>query len=795
MGSQNNQEVFPRESQIPRRLAHPRDQNPQRFDAWITLGREPLNRNFTASEGFALRQPIRFLALFLLGLFPLAAIAQTATLSTIYSLNAATDGTGPYAPLVQGPDGAFYGTTSQGGVDGYGTIFKVTSSGTYTVLYNYQGGEAGEGSLSGLTYASDGFFYGTCSGGTYEQGMVFKISPSGTFSALYSFTGGTDGGTPESGVVQASDGNFYGTTAWGGAPIGQSGTIYKITPDGVLTTIYTFTGFYADGGTPFAGLVEGSDGNFYGTTNQNETFYGVGTVFKVTPSGTLTTLHYFQGGNDGGNPDGGLVEGADGNFYGSTHNYGLYHDDDDDTGQGVLYKVSPDGSTFKTLYEFTGNADSGRPEGTLALGTDGDFYGTTTNSPKGTLFQLTPSGTLTTLQPLSSTGYAEALSGPILGSEGDIYGTTNNGGLTSAGSIYQAVMTTALAPPVQLTLSSSSAVLGSSATLSWQVPNAFSNTSRRCIATVQNGLTAGGTWSGVQTGTFANGVYSGSATLTPTASGSYTYALTCGGSVSGFATLTVPPLTLPATTLPDGRVGTAYTASLVESNGLAPFTWTVASGTLPAGLTLDASTGAITGNPTQSGTSSFTVQVLDSESTPATASATLTLTVATAAPTLGATSATLSIPSPGASASTVLTLSGFASSAFNLSCSGLPAKVQCVFGAVSGTQSYATVPLQITTEGSGQAKLERPAGDRTPTYTLLLPGMLLLVGVAGARNRSRSMRLFALMLLLLSSGAALSGCGGGSSKTYSTPAGPSTVTVTAVAGDQSATTTITLTVQ
>jgi uncharacterized repeat protein (TIGR03803 family) len=135
---------------------------------------------------------------------------------------------------------------------------------------------------------------------------------------LYSFTGGNDGGNPEAGLVQGSDGNFYGTTSSGGT--NGAGTVFEISTNGVLTSLYAFTGGN-DGRNPEAGLVQGSDGNFYGTT-YNGGIYGVGTVFEISTNGVLTPLYSFTGGNDGGNPEAGLVQGSDGNFYGTTYSRG-----------------------------------------------------------------------------------------------------------------------------------------------------------------------------------------------------------------------------------------------------------------------------------------------------------------------------------------------------------------------------------------------------------------------------------------------------------------------------------------
>jgi uncharacterized repeat protein (TIGR03803 family) len=759
-----------------------------------------------------LRQAIRLITLaFFSGFLTLFAAAQSATIESLYSLNASVDGSTPYSNLVQGPDGSFYGTNARDGVNGNGTIFRVTPKGVYTVLYAFQGGVGGEGPETGLYLASDGNFYGTSGGGASGFGMVYRVSPAGVFTSLYSFTGGTDGAAPYGGVIEGSDGNFYGTTASGGAVNAAGfpgyGTIYKMTPDGVLTTIYTFTGGDADGASPYAGLVEGSDGFLYGTGNNDEvgdTSYEVGNVFKVSKTGVFTNLYHFQGGNDGGNPDGGLVEGPDGSFYGSTHNYGLFANDDDDTGQGVLYNITPTG-TFKTLYEFTGQADSGRPEGTLAFGSDGNLYGTTTNSPQGTLFQLTTSGGFVTLGLLGNN--AESLAGPIVGSDGNLYGTTANGGANGNGQIFQAALSPALLPTVQLTLSAQTVTVGTPVQLSWQVANAFSTTAQRCVASMQNGATSGGTWTGLQTGTLSGNLYAGSTQLTPTAAGTYTYALTCGGTISGFATLTVPPMTATTTSLPGGVVGTAYSQTLTEQNGLAPFIWSVSSGSLPAGLTLDASTGAITGTPTQPGVNSFTVQVADAESVPATASTNLSITVAASAPTVTVGTSTLNISAPGATAGMELTVSGFASNAFSFACTGLPAKSQCIFGTVAGSQAYGTTTLQVVTDGGLSARVNSNAGRTGARASGLVmvaavPGLLALFGFARKRRKAMLGWLSMVLLALMMASGALTGCGSSSKVTTTTttstdvtPAGTSTVTVTATAGDQNATVNFTLQVQ
>ncbi len=205
-------------------------------------------------------------------------------------------------------------------------------------------------------------------------------SPAQILTTLHSFGGG-DGAYPYAGLVQASDRNFYGTTRDGGASgncIDKCGTVFKITPNGTLTTLHSFGG--GDGAYPEAGLVQASDGNFYGTTE----FGGVnnyGTVFKITPNGTLTTLHSF-GGGDGAYPEAGLVQASDGNFYGTTTRGGANY-------YGTVFRITPDG-TLTTLHNF-GYGDGAYPYAGLVQASDGNFYGTTLNGGAygdGTVFRL-----------------------------------------------------------------------------------------------------------------------------------------------------------------------------------------------------------------------------------------------------------------------------------------------------------------------------------------------------------------------------------------------------------------------
>jgi uncharacterized repeat protein (TIGR03803 family) len=213
---------------------------------------------------------------------------------------------------------------------------------------------------------------------------------------LVSF-GKTNGAAPLAALVQGSDGNFYGTTSLGGNLSLNNGagygTVFQMTPAGVLTRLVSFTG--ANGSYPSAGLVQGTNGSFYGTAEYGGNLslnagYGFGTVFKMTPAGALTTLVSFNLAN-GYNPSAGLVQGSDGNFYGTTDGGGA-------GGAGTVFKMTPAG-VLTTLVAFNG-ADGNSPQAPLVQGSDGNFYGTTGYggaNGKGTVFQVTPAGALTTL--------------------------------------------------------------------------------------------------------------------------------------------------------------------------------------------------------------------------------------------------------------------------------------------------------------------------------------------------------------------------------------------------------------
>jgi uncharacterized repeat protein (TIGR03803 family) len=270
------------------------------------------------------------------------------------------------------------GLTNNGTQYGYGTIFSTTLSGQNTFLSTFQapGLTSPANPAGSLVLGPDGDLYGTTfSGGQYSAGVAYKIDPTtGALSVLYNFNPYPATGA----LLLGQDGNFYGITS--------GATIFQMAPAGVVTNLYTFDGTAVGQGP----LIQDAAGNFYGATNLNGTYSG-GTVFKMTPQYTVTILHSF--GERKEKPDGAApytpVLGPDGNLYGTTNDLGI-------NDGGVVFQLSTDGSTYDVLHYFkdrTIQHDGSNPSGPLILGSDNNFYGTTTGGGSmqlGTLFQLIP---------------------------------------------------------------------------------------------------------------------------------------------------------------------------------------------------------------------------------------------------------------------------------------------------------------------------------------------------------------------------------------------------------------------
>jgi uncharacterized repeat protein (TIGR03803 family) len=366
----------------------------------------------------------------------IATSAQTVTI--LHNFDQTDDGSQPeFMSLIQGTDGNLYGTTSAGAANAGGTVFKITLGGTLTTLHSFCAQSFcadGQEPLAGLVQASDGNFYGTTYyGGADANGEIFKITPAGTLTTFYSFCAINlcgDGTNPHGALIQGTDGNLYRTTQQGGTH--GDGTVFKITLGGQLTTLYSFCSqaLCADGSIPDAGLVQGSDGNFYGTTERGGP--GDGSIFKITPSGVLTNLYSFciqSGCPDGGQPLAPLAKGTDGNFYGTTEIGGANNG-------GTVFKMTRAG-VLTTLHNFAYSTDGSTLYAPVVQGNDGNFYGVTNNggggNSVGTAYKITPTGTLTTLYNFCSLSNcsdgASPEGGLVQDTNGTFYGTTNSGGI------------------------------------------------------------------------------------------------------------------------------------------------------------------------------------------------------------------------------------------------------------------------------------------------------------------------------------------------------------------------------
>jgi uncharacterized repeat protein (TIGR03803 family) len=381
-----------------------------------------------------------------------AASLQAQILGTLYNFNGAPNGALPIGGLVR-IDGRFYGTTVDGGADSTaGTVFEVDLKGNETTLHSFSGSPDGYGPLAGLIKDSDGNLYGTTAyGGLYNFGTVFEVSETGAETVLYSFSGyPADGANPQADLVRDAAGNLYGTTQFGGPGPCQDnngnpqgcGTVFVLSTSGAETVLHGFGSETTDGQMPIARLLRDSAGNLYGTTYSGGT-QGMGTVFKVTPSGTETVLYSFVGTPDGSGPEAGLILHA-GIFYGTTYLGGA-------SNYGTVFAVTEKGQET-VLYSFSAlHQDGHYPAAALVRDSSGNLYGTTLGggieakychviqNGCGVIFKLSSAGKETVLHRFA--GYPTEGSAPISDllrdSLGNLYGTTDVGGNAESGTVFE----------------------------------------------------------------------------------------------------------------------------------------------------------------------------------------------------------------------------------------------------------------------------------------------------------------------------------------------------------------------
>ncbi len=275
---------------------------------------------------------------FVLGIATPAEAAHAAKFRVLYVFQGASDAASPFGAMVKGNKGR-YGATYYGGANDVGTVFKLASDGTESVLHSFAGGSDGANPQTDLITDATGNLYGTTSaGGTTNCGTVFRVKPNGHETVLYTFKCRPDGFTPNGGLVMDSAGNLYGTTYGGGAP--NQGTVFKLAPDGTETILYSFQGG-SDAAYPVAGLIIDKKGNLFGTTYGGGDA-GLGTVFKLSPKGKETVLYSFKGGSDGANPFAKVIADASGSLYGTTWAGG--GSGCNGNGCGTVFSVAQDGT-------------------------------------------------------------------------------------------------------------------------------------------------------------------------------------------------------------------------------------------------------------------------------------------------------------------------------------------------------------------------------------------------------------------------------------------------------------------
>ena len=319
--------------------------------------------------------------------------------------------------------------TSRGGTNNSGTIFMMTPAGQVTMLKQFFYNTDGAYPDGELIKGPDGYLYGlTSAGGPNSYGTIFKISTSGNFSVIKNLNFTTDGANPHGHLTFGIDSNFYGITYSGGST--GAGTIFKLTRNGVYSVIHTMNKT-TEGGNSYASLTQGTDGNLYGTTYSGGQ-YGYGTIFKVTTGGNLTVIKHLSSTTDGTYPQSDLIQAKDGSFYGTCYGGGQY-------GGGTIFKIA--GNNFTVVKHFSLSADGGYPYGGLMQYNDSTFYGITRTSGAkggGTIYKLTKSGAYTIVHALDYNIEGNASSSvPVKGNDGSLYAMTSLGGTFNYGIIFK----------------------------------------------------------------------------------------------------------------------------------------------------------------------------------------------------------------------------------------------------------------------------------------------------------------------------------------------------------------------
>ncbi len=345
-----------------------------------------------------------------------------------FQFGVVTDTAAPQGPMAQGRDGNLYGTGYYWGANQFGGVFKVTPSGSESLLASFPANDSG--CAQGLTLGADGNFYGTCSQGFSSAGLLgnfYKITTAGVYTDLYDFKNAVTGEAyPNGPPILATDGNFYGITFQSSS---SNGAIYKVTPAGNLTIVHTFGG---GDSIPVGPLSQATDGNLYGAVLTAAGFGNRGGLFKVGLSGSGYKIIYGFVDATGFGPNTGVVQGSDGKLYGATSAGGT-------NSNGVIYRVSTSGTGYTVLYNLASTSTDGAPN-TLIRATNGNLYGSSFgggNGNQGDIWELTSANAYSDYLFSNSTNLGSNPAGPVVQhTNGTIYGTNSSGGVTGVGVFF-----------------------------------------------------------------------------------------------------------------------------------------------------------------------------------------------------------------------------------------------------------------------------------------------------------------------------------------------------------------------
>jgi uncharacterized repeat protein (TIGR03803 family) len=352
-------------------------------------------------------------------------VETNGSFTKLHDFNGTNDGANPNAALVMGPEGALYGSTQNGGSAGYGTLFRLEASGTFTELHDFTGISDGKIPNGPLVVGPDGALYGSAWGGGIRYGTLFRLETNGTFAKVHNFNG-SDGSNPYT-LVLGPDGALYGSTLNGGT--NNFGALFRLETSGTFTKLhdFNFVGFSFPP-TP-AALVVGSDGALYGSSYYGGS--GIGTLFRLETNGTFSDLHDFNSANDGAYPSAALVVGPDGAMYGPALKGGS-------GGSGTLFRLETNGA-FAKLHDFA--SDGYWPVEPLVAGAGGALYGSALNGgafgSNGILFRVETDGNFTKLHDFNGTDGSFPYAALVVGVDGALYGSTSQGGTNYGGTLFR----------------------------------------------------------------------------------------------------------------------------------------------------------------------------------------------------------------------------------------------------------------------------------------------------------------------------------------------------------------------